>query len=470
MFSQQNAIEALEGRRFLTASGFPFAIGSTGADSTASIASDRVNSVIVAGTLADAADIDPATSVVDLSAGTFVAKYASDGSLVFGRQFAGATINKVATDGSNSIYLAGSFSGTVDFDPRRGVHNVTSAGGTDAFVLKLSKSGNFVSVETFGGKGDDAAAGLAVDSAGNMFIGGTFKARANFDPNGVFSIGNSGGSDGFLVALDSTGVFRWAGSFGGSGDDTISDLAVDDSGNVIATGHYFGSVDFDPGHGTSSVNVANTQQAYILKWDSTGAFVFADGIGGTGVATGSAVTVDRSDNVYATGNFTETADFDPGAGTFNLTAPSTGQVYVNKLSASGSLVWAKAIGGAASQDVGPAEIAVDKGGNVYTSGIYSGTKDFDPNGGTSNLTSAGQDDVFVSKLNSSGNFVFAKSFGGTLDDAAIGLVLDRAGNILTTGTFSGTGTFATGGSPINLTSAGGDDIFVLRQDSGGLLS
>lgn len=469
MFRQ--GVEALEGRRLLSASAFPIAIGSTGADSATSIAFDRhTNSVIVAGTLAAAADIDPGAAVVNLSAGTFVAKYAPDGTLVWGRQFPGATIAKVATDGSNSIYIAGSFSGTVDFDPRKGVHHLTAAGGTDAFVCKLSTNGNFILAAPFGGKGDDAATALAVEYSGNMFVGGTFKARANFNPNGVYSIGNSGGSDGFISALDSAGLFRWAGSFAGSSDDGTSDLAVDDSGNVLATGRYLGSVDFDPGHGTSSVNVAGTLQAYVFKWDSTGAFVFADGIGGTGVTFGSAVTVDRDDNIYATGNFTGTADFDPGAGTFNLTAPSTGQVYVSKLNSSGAMVWAKAIGGTSSQNVGPAEIAVDKAKNVYTSGTFSGTQDFDPSGGASNLTSAGLNDVFVSKLNSSGNFVFAKSQGGTLDDAAVGLVQDRDGNILTDGIFAGTANFATSGSPANLISLGSDDIFVSKLDSSGVLA
>jgi hypothetical protein len=113
---------------------------------------------------------------------------------------------------------------------------------------------------------------------------------------------------------------------------------------------------------------------------------------------GSAVTADRDGNDYGTGN----SDFDPGAGTSNLTTPSTCQVYVTKLSSSGALVWAKAIGGDTSSDIGPAEIAVDKAKNVYTSGTFAGTQDFDPSGATSNLTSAGSIDAYLSKLDSSG--------------------------------------------------------------------
>jgi hypothetical protein len=465
---RQAMVEALENRRLLAASAFPIGIGTTGANVASSIAIDKNNSVIVSGTLAGTADIDPSAAKVNLGAGTFVAKYDTDGALVWARQFRGATINKIDADRGNNIYLAGSFAGTTDFNPRRGVQNLVSAGGTDAFVCKLSARGNLVMIKTFGGRGDDVATGLAVDHLGNMSIGGTFKARSNFNPDGAFSIGNSGGSDGFLVSLDNTGAFRWAGSFGGSGDDTIDDLAADDSGNVVATGHYFGTVDFDPGHGSSSVNVATTQQAYILKWDNTGAFVFADGIGGNGVAFGSAVTIDRGGNVLATGTFTETADFDPSAGTFNLVAPSTGQVYVNKLDSTGAFVWAKAIGGNTSQAAGPAEIAVNKAGDVYTNGTFAGTRDFDPNGGTVNLTTAGQNDVFISKLDSSGNFVFAKSQGGTLDDNAVALVLDRDGDILTTGTFAGTANFGTGGDTANLTSPGGNSLFISKLDSSGV--
>jgi hypothetical protein len=467
---RQSMVEVLEDRRLLAASAFPFALGSTGANVSASIASDRLNSVIVAGTLAGTTDVDPSTAEVNLGAGTFVAKYASDGSLVWARQFTGATINKIDTDRENSVYLVGSFAGTTDFDPRRGVNNVDSAGGTDAFVVKLSKSGNLLMVETWGGKGDDAATGLGVDHLGNMFIGGTFLARANFDPNGNFSIGNSGGADGFLLALDNTGAFRWAGSFGGSGDDTLNDLALDDSDNIVATGHYFGTVDFNPSINATSFNIASTQQAFVLKWDSTGAYVFSDGIGGAGVATGSAVTADRDGNVYATGTFTATADFDPGAGSFLITAPATGQVYVNKLSAVGAFVWAKAIGGATTQASGPAEIAVDKAQNVYTNGTYAGTRDFDPGVGTTNLIAVGQEDVFVSKLDASGNFVFAKSQGGVLDEISVALILDRDGDILTTGTFAGTSNFATGGSAVNLTSPAGNSIFVSKLDANGALA
>lgn len=465
------AVESLENRRLLSVSSFPKGIGTTGADLPADIASDRLSNVIVAGRtnvigFEDSVNNSPSSSQnVDV-----VAKYAADGTLLWKREFTGADIAKVATDGENSIYFAGSFSGTVDFDPRRTTQTATSPGSGGAFVCKLSKNGNLLMIKNFGGKGLDLVNGLAVDNAGNMFIGGTFSGRANFDPNGDFSIGSGSGSDGYIVALNSAGNFRWAGSFGGGSGQQLTDLAVDDSGSVLATGVYLGTADFDPGHGTSSVNIASTGQAYIFKWNSSGAFVFADGIGGAGSTKSTAVTVDRDGNIYSTGIFSLTADFDPGAGTFNLTAPAEGKVYVSKLSASGALVWAKAMGGSSDYQFGPGEIAVDKAKNVYVNGTFSGTKDFDPSGAVSNLTSAGLNDIFVAKLNSTGNFVFAKAQGGAMDDSSESMVLDRAGNLLTTGRFRGTANFGTGSDILNVSSAGDSDIYVSKLNSNGILA
>jgi hypothetical protein len=310
--------------------------------------------------------------------------------------------------------------------------------------------------------------GLAVDTTGDIVVGGTFDTRADFNPGrGVFSIGNSGGADGYLVELDNTGAFKWAGSFAGNNDETLTDVAIDLSGNVLATGRYDGTVDFDPSKSGVDNAVAATTQAYTVKWDTTGALVWFAGFGGTGTTFGSAVAADRAGNVYTTGGFSDTADFDPRAGTVNVIAPATGAVFVSKLDPAGTFVFADSIGGSTDVEVGPGEIGVDKSQNIYTTGQYSGTQDFDPGAGTSNLTSAGLNDVFVSKIDSNGAFVFAKSMGGTTEDRGIGEALGYGNSILTTGSFTGTANFATSGGPLNLTSNGDSDIFVSRLDANG---
>ncbi|MBL8812686.1 MAG: hypothetical protein JNM43_21150 [Planctomycetaceae bacterium] len=142
----------------------------------------------------------------------------------------------------------------------------------------------------------------------------------------------------------------------------------------------------------------------------TGDFDSAVRFGSTGEDYGQAIATDASGNVYTTGAFEGTVDFDPGSGTANLTSSGGPDIFVCKLDSAGNFVWAKRMGG--TFDERSKGIAVDRSGNVLTIGFFFGTADFDPGNGTTVLTSAGASDVFVSKLDSTGNFVWAKRWGG----------------------------------------------------------
>jgi len=131
-------------------------------------------------------------------------------------------------------------------------------------------------------------------------------------------------------------------------------------------------------------------------------FEWARAFGGTSGDQGNSIAVDASGNVYTAGSFQGTVDFDPGAGTSNLSAVGSDDIFVQKLDASGNFLWAKAFGGSAS-DFGRS-IAVDASGNVYTTGNFRGTVDFDSGVGTANLSAVGSRDIFIQKLDASGNF------------------------------------------------------------------
>ena len=106
--------------------------------------------------------------------------------------------------------------------------------------------------------------------------------------------------------------------------------------------------------------------------------------------------------------------------------------FFSSVNAAGPVLdWAKGVGGTGG-DWG-SNITRDSSGNTYTTGIFTGTVDFDPGAGTANLTSVGGNDIFVLKLDSSGDFVWVKQFGGTLDGAANEITLDSSGNIYITG-------------------------------------
>ncbi len=376
--------------------------------------------------------------------------------------------NAIAVDASGNVYTTGFFDGTVDFDPGAGTLNLTSAGtgGGDIFVQKLDAIGNLVWAKAMGGTSIDVGYGIALDDSGNVYTTGYFAGTVDFDPGaGTANLTSVGGDDIFVQMLDSSGTFVWARAIGGTATDEGLGITVDASSNVYITGSFQGTVDFDPGAGTANITAVDLSDIFVEKLNSSGEYVWAKAVGGAGSNFGSGIAVDTSGNVYTTGSFESTADFDPGAGTVDLTSLGGGDIFVQKLDSSGNLVWAKAVGGT-STDEGIA-ITVDVSGNVYSTGYFAGTADFDPGAGTADLSSAGGDDIFVQKLDSSGNFVWANAMGGPSGDQGNGIALDVSGNVYTTGLFAGTADFDPGAGTANLTSAGSFDIFVSKLDSSG---
>ena len=371
----------------------------------------------------------------------------------------------IATDASGNVYTAGYFQGTADFDPGPGTFSLTAA-SDDIFVSKSDAAGNFLWAKQMGGASVEHAMSIAVDAAGNVYTTGYFSSSpADFDPGpGVFNLIPAGFDDIFISKLDASGNFVWAKQIGGAGEDFGYSIAVDGSGNVYTTGFFAATVDFDPGAGVFNLSSVGGTDIFVLKLDAGGNFVWAKQMEGAG--QGYSIAVDAAGNVYTTGIFAGTVDFDPGPGTDNLTyAGGSGQdIFVSKLDASGNFVWARQMGGV-SPDQGKS-IAVDAAGNVYTTGFFQGTANFDP-GGVFNLTALGADDIFISKLDASGNFVWAKQMGGTSDDVGLSIAVDASGNVYTTGDFQGVGDFDPGAGVFNLTTSGGEDIFISKLDAAG---
>lgn len=269
------------------------------------------------------------------------------------------------------------------------------------------------------------------------------------------------------AAQDDLG-FGFASGMGGVSTDLGQSIAVDAAGNVYITGRFSFTADFDPGPNTATLTSAGGFDVFVQKLNAAGGLVWARAIGGTGIDVGIAVAVDGAGNVYTTGCFTGTADFDPGPGVANLTSAGgtfDADVFVSKLDFNGNFVWAKGLGGA---DSDWAEgIAVDAAGNVYTTGSFFDAADFDPGAATVTLNSGGGDDIYVSKLDSDGNFLWAVAMGGTGTDVGTDIAVDAAGGIYTTGSFQGTADFDPGGGVANRSSAGSDDIFVVKLTTDG---
>ena len=258
------------------------------------------------------------------------------------------------------------------------------------------------------------------------------------------------------------GDLVWAKGMGGSGGEEGDSIAVDSNGNVFTVGVIPGTADFDPGPDVFNL----TGRIFVSKLNSSGNFVWAKSWGTTLSDVVTGIAVDGSGNVYTTGSYDDTVDFDPGPAIFNLTAVgSHTDVFISKLDGNGNFVWAKSFGVIDDSDV-INSIAVDLNSSVYTTGAYYSTVDFDPGAGTFDLTSQNDSwDIFISKLDSSGKFVWAKSIGGASMDSAMEVIIDPEVNIYSTGSFRGTADFDPGSGTFNLTSLNDSwDIFVLKLE------
>ena len=375
-------------------------------------------------------------------------------------------------DAMSNIYTIGHFEGTADFNPGEGVFHLTSFGSSDIFVSKIDALGNFVWAKQMGGYLHDEGISICVDAFGSIYTTGYFQGTSDFDPGvGVYNLTPTGGNDIFISKLDTDGNFEWALQIGDAGAsmnsiDIGSSIAVDALGNVITTGVFEGTADFDPGNGTYLLYSQGYYNIYVLKLTTDGNFVWAKQFTGSDFDNNVSIESDDDGNILTAGAFVGTADFDPGSGTYELSSELFSfDVFITKLDASGNFVWAKQLGGS-STDMGYS-INVDGNGFVYTTGVFYETADFDPGIGVYELTSLGSMDIFISKLDASGNFIWAKQFGGVSTEFLYSISLDIRGNVYTTGGFKEVVDFDPGPDSFNLTSAGSHDIFISKLDTAG---
>ncbi len=372
----------------------------------------------------------------------------------------------LAVNAAGHSYVVGDFAGTADFDPGPGAFWMTSVGGMDGYVAKYDGDGNFVWAARFGGVGDETCNGVAVDGNGDVHLGVLFEGTVDFDPGpGVFALTAQGSGDNCFVRLDGAGNLVWAKQIRTSGGDYGANVAVDPLGNVLATGTFAGVGDLDPGPGAFAVTSFGSDDGYVVKLDSSGNFLWGGQVGGTGSDRVWGVSADAVGGVVVVGDFQGTADFDPGVGSFPLTSAGSADVFVSKLDSAGNLVWARGFGGT-GVDSG-LSLALDSSANVCVAGSFNSTVDFDPGAGVSTLTSAGSFDVFVSKLDGAGDFLWARRFGGTDFDLVGSVVVDGFDSVYATGQFRGVADFAPVSGAPSLTSSGGVDVFVWQLTGSG---
>lgn len=324
----------------------------------------------------------------------------------------------IAADAAGNVYTTGTFYDTADLDPGANLHNVISAGFSDVFVSKTNTSGQFVWVKQIGGAGYDNAGAVATDASGNTYVAGTIGDSADIDPGPGTALA---GKCIFLVKLDASGNTLWTKAFQSNGYPSVSAMYIDGAGRFYLTGYTTDIVDLDPGHPGGEVYPGT----FIARFGSSGTPDWATGFSAiSGDLLNNDVTADLNGNVYITGFFTGKIDFMPGPD--SLIINSYG-MYVMKFSSNGSFRFLKTMPGIA---YGRA-ICTDASGNIFLTGAFKNTVDFDPGSATHNLTASTPSEIFASKLDSSGNFIWASPSPGlgAVDNSGFGISVLPSGNV-----------------------------------------
>jgi hypothetical protein len=439
------------------------------------ITTDAAGNIYTAGSFNGNADFDPSAGTFNLNSkgllDVYVTKLDASGNLIWAKSMGGTSDDVaygISVDALGNVYTTGYCYPNADFDPGPGTYNIATnilgSMNDRIFVSKLDASGNFVWANDLPSGGSSNGRAIFVDPSGNVYTTGYFHGTTDFDPGaGTFNLTSGVISNAYVSKLDTSGNFVWARAIVGSatGSSVGNGISVDAMGNVYTTGSFTNTVDFDSGASTFNLTSAGSKDIFVSKLDASGDFVWAKKMGGTSVDEATAISIDASGNIFTTGSFALTVDFDPNTGTSNLTSAGNLDIFVAKLDASGNFVWAKRMGGT-NQDLARG-ISLDTSGNVYTAGYFQGTADFDPDTCAFNITSAGTEDIFVAKLDASGNFVWANGTGGTGSDSAFGISVDSSNNVYTTGLFAGTVNFGTSTAVSNLIAVGSlSDIFVAK--------
>lgn len=458
---------------------FASVTGGTLTDGAYGIAVSSTN-VYVTGSFYGTSDFDPSAAVATLTAvpggstDAYIWKLDLAGNYVGAINWGGTLSevgNGIKVDASNNVYVTGSYMSTCDFDPSAATQTLTTAGSTDIYVAKYNSTLAYSYAISMGGTGADVGNGITVDASGNTFVTGNFNGTADFDPSAATAtIISAGSGDIFYAKYNSTGNYVYANGIGGTMSDFGRKITADAAGNVYLTGQFYATVDFDPSAATQTLLATAGSDIYLAKYDAAGSYVFAYGFGDIGTDVGYGIALDASNNIYLSGNYGATVDFDPSAAINSITAPVYTNVFFAKYNNSVTYQLAKSIGDVGGSGISetPQGITRDASGNILVTGYFAGVVDFDPSAATQTLASIGSNDIFLAKYNAAGNYLWAKSMGGTLSDIALGIKTDGANNIYLTGYFGSTDCdFDPSASTQSLATNGGNDVFIAKYDLNG---
>jgi len=480
------------------------------------IATDPGGNVYVTGTYENpqAPDISLGNGVtLSSSLGSrdaFVVKYNTDGTAQWANNLHSryTTGYGIATDSSGNVYVTGTYDYTGSSNPQSWGNGVTVPGvssstGYNIFTIKFDTDGTPLwadGFETASTGTNSHGYGIAADSNGNVFVTGGYTSNSNQDLGNNFALPTKTSVESYLVIYDTDGTVQGVRvTDSPSGECYGRGIAFDSNGNIFVCGSVSQLGSSGPGitiddtvtlERTTTFNSSSDDRiGLIIKYNTqttimpTGLTVegnvymssnlevgtttisttvsdgvpyvsWATSIGGTSNDNGYGIATDSGGNVYVTGGYSGSVTI----GSISFDSAGGFDAFVVKYDTSGTVQWAASIGGGSS--IYGYGIATDSNGNVYVTGIYSGTATFAPD---TILASSGSIDAFVAKYDTNGTVQWARGTGGTGFAEGNGIATDSGGNVYVIGEYNGSVTI--GSASFN--SAMNSSAFVAKYDTSG---
>lgn len=354
----------------------------------------------------------------------FVAKYNPSGQLLWAKTMGGFTADiggGIITDNAGNVYVASSFSDTAIYLGK----GFRSIGDLDINLTKLNSNGDLLWSKSWGSIYPDYGIKVALGTQNDILLSGYYAAYAGspttyehitFD---AVTLTSSGDADIFIAKVDTGGGIKWASSGGGKASDVAVDLFTDSNGNSYITGYFTGS---KIGFGSINLSAKGVLgDMFVVKYDNNGIPVWANGAGADNDVTGNAIAVNKNGEVYVAGSTYSSTYIDFGSVMFH------DKSFVAKYDASGNFSWAKSIGVLSKDYV--RDMTIDDSGNLIIAGYFDSNNKF----GSDSVVSKGKNDAFASKIDKDGNCLWGATAGGSDNDAAFSIAIDKRGDIVVAG-------------------------------------
>lgn len=299
------------------------------------------------------------------------------------------------------LYVVGYFNDSTEIQISNGVE--------DGFVAQYNSAGDLLWSTKFGGVGADRINNIAVDSSGRMYVAGHFQDKVYFGTDSIvpFTIGQE---DLFVAHYAADGRPKWVRSIASNGYQSAQAITLSKDHFLYISGYYTGSLTF----GTTTLNSKGNRDIFVAKYDTSGNVLWAQSIGGPGPDEPARILTDGVGNVYVSGIIRDAIFLD------NDTIYSQGHydAFLAKYNASGQYQWAKMVGSAVPDYC--KSMAWDGHDKIYITGWFSQQGTF----GSQQLTAVGEEDMFLTQFDTSGNILWTQQFGGLFDERAYDVEID----------------------------------------------